>query len=221
MNENKFLEFGNRIKNIREERGFKQGQLADHIGISRQSMSNYESGKSSPDVTVVVKLAEAFNCTTDYLLGLAEHSNEKRRQEYDEELRILTRSINKLPESLRVDWLELFAGIAENMSQDLQSKVLFHHSVAEFLGELSLLINLSLSINEKQHLGNYTELDALRDEQKRRAYLQQIQNTLYSIENVSYECLFDGFKEKLEITEPLHRTIFQDFDKKIQSKGDV
>lgn len=221
MSENKFLEFGNRIKTIREERGFKQGQLADYIGISRQSMSNYESGKSSPDVTVVVKLAEAFDCTTDYLLGLTEHSNNEKRQEYDEELMILSKSINKLPESHRVPWMELFSEIAENMNRDLQNGALFHFYVAACFGELSSLINLSLSIKEKQSLGSYTELDALRDEQKRIGYLQQIQNTLRSIENVSYKCLFDGFKEKLEITEPLHRTIFQDFDKKIQSKGDV
>ena len=58
MDNYKFTEFGNRLKTLREQCHFKQGELADKIGITRQSMSNYESGKHSPDVNVIVKMAD-------------------------------------------------------------------------------------------------------------------------------------------------------------------
>ena len=52
MEEYKFTEFGSRLKALREQSNIKQGQFADNIGIVRQSMSNYESGKHCPDVTI-------------------------------------------------------------------------------------------------------------------------------------------------------------------------
>lgn len=80
---NKYKDFGNRLKTLREQQGMKQGQFADMIGISRQSMSNYESGKHSPDVDVIVKMAHALNCSTDYLMGLDERVSIKLQIEHE------------------------------------------------------------------------------------------------------------------------------------------
>lgn len=71
-NDRKYIKFGNRLKMLREANGFKQGQFADKIGITRMSMSNYESGKHCPDVNVLKRMADCLGCSTDYLLGVRE-----------------------------------------------------------------------------------------------------------------------------------------------------
>lgn len=58
-----------RLKELREEAGMTQKQLAEKIGNVQRNISNWESGKSQPDLDTVVKLAEIFSVTTDELLG--------------------------------------------------------------------------------------------------------------------------------------------------------
>lgn len=62
----------NRIKNIREKRGLIQELLAAELGITQQMLSKYERDSSIIKVDVLKKLAEYFNVTTDYLLGLSD-----------------------------------------------------------------------------------------------------------------------------------------------------
>ena len=58
MNNNEPLEFGKRLKTLRENRGIKQGKLAEMLGVSRQAMSAYETGKYLPDTTLILKMAD-------------------------------------------------------------------------------------------------------------------------------------------------------------------
>ena len=62
----------NRIKNLREKRGLIQELLAAELGITQQMLSKYERDSSIIKVVVLKKLAEYFNVTTDYLLGLSD-----------------------------------------------------------------------------------------------------------------------------------------------------
>ena len=62
----------NRIKNLREKRGLIQKLLAAELGITQQMLSKYERDSSIIKVDVLKKLAEYFNVTTDYLLGLSD-----------------------------------------------------------------------------------------------------------------------------------------------------
>lgn len=58
-----------KLKDLREEAGMTQKQLAERIGNVQRNISNWESGNSQPDLETVVKLAEVFGVTTDELLG--------------------------------------------------------------------------------------------------------------------------------------------------------
>ena len=60
----------NRIRALREDRDLRQSDVAEATGIDQRSLSNYETGKTQPDAYVIIKLAEYFGVTTDYLLGL-------------------------------------------------------------------------------------------------------------------------------------------------------
>ena len=63
-------ELGERIKELRLERGLSQKELADKIGVATNTISQYESGKSKTSITVLANLAIALDTNTDFLLGL-------------------------------------------------------------------------------------------------------------------------------------------------------
>ena len=57
-----------KIMNLRKKCGWSQEDLADQLGISRQSVSKWESGMSIPDLEKIVKMSSLFGVSTDYLL---------------------------------------------------------------------------------------------------------------------------------------------------------
>lgn len=61
-----------RIKQLRENRGLIQEILASELGITQQMLSKYERDVLCIKVEVLKKIAEYFNVTTDYLLGISE-----------------------------------------------------------------------------------------------------------------------------------------------------
>ena len=64
------VEIGQRIRELRLERGLTQKELAEQLGIDRSNYSKYELGKLEPNNEMLVALAKFFNETTDFLLGL-------------------------------------------------------------------------------------------------------------------------------------------------------
>lgn len=60
---------GNQLKQCRMSQGLKQNEVAKKIGICRQALSNYESGRYMPTVDILLQLADLYGCTTDFLLG--------------------------------------------------------------------------------------------------------------------------------------------------------
>ncbi len=61
-----------RIKQLRESRNMIQEILASELGITQQMLSKYERDIMCIKVDVLKKLAEYFNVTTDYLLGISD-----------------------------------------------------------------------------------------------------------------------------------------------------
>jgi len=67
MNELK-LPFGKRIKELRDSKGWKQTDLAEKSGIDRNMISYYENEKYTPSAEALIKFAEVFDISIDYLL---------------------------------------------------------------------------------------------------------------------------------------------------------
>lgn len=61
--------FPNRLKNLMRTRDVTQQLLADYLQVTRQTVSYYSSGSSSPDWETLVKISDFFSVSTDYLLG--------------------------------------------------------------------------------------------------------------------------------------------------------
>lgn len=57
-----------RIQHLRKIKGLSQEELADQIGVSRQTISKWESEQSTPDLEKIVLMSDFFEVTTDYLL---------------------------------------------------------------------------------------------------------------------------------------------------------
>ena len=64
----------NRIRELREDRDLRQIDVARATGIDQKTLSNYETGKTNPDSTAILRLADFFDVTTDYLLGRSNYN---------------------------------------------------------------------------------------------------------------------------------------------------
>ena len=60
--------FADKIIQLRKESNWSQEELASQLGVSRQSISKWESGSSLPDLDKIIKLSQIFDVSTDYLL---------------------------------------------------------------------------------------------------------------------------------------------------------
>lgn len=63
------MDFGKRLRLIRKEHDLTQQELADKAGLSRSSINTWESSRSLPLPDGLCALADALECSTDYLLG--------------------------------------------------------------------------------------------------------------------------------------------------------
>ena len=61
---------GEILRELRKDRGMTQADLAEKLSLSPLTISAYECGRSSPDDDVKIKIAQIFNVSLDYLLGL-------------------------------------------------------------------------------------------------------------------------------------------------------
>ena len=59
-----------KISELRLSFGWTQVQLAQKLGITKQTVSNWENDNIQPSIDMLVKISKLFNVTTDYLLGL-------------------------------------------------------------------------------------------------------------------------------------------------------
>ena len=57
----------NRLEEIRKQRGIKQEELADAMGVSRQTISSLENGRYNPSVILAIKLARYFQMNVEDL----------------------------------------------------------------------------------------------------------------------------------------------------------
>lgn len=64
----------NRIREMREDRDLRQVDVAQATGIDQKTLSNYETGRTNPDSYAIVRLAEFFGVSCDYLLGVTDRS---------------------------------------------------------------------------------------------------------------------------------------------------
>lgn len=66
---------GERLQQKRSGLKISQKEAAGAVGVSPSIISNYEAGERTPSVEVLIKLANLYHCSVDYLLGIEKNSS--------------------------------------------------------------------------------------------------------------------------------------------------
>ena len=90
-----------KLKELRKEKRISMKELGSIIGVAESTISLYESGKRQPDYEILLKLAEYFGVTVDYLLRGGEE------ERCSEELVILNRAAKKMSPEKQKKLLEM------------------------------------------------------------------------------------------------------------------
>lgn len=180
---------GTRLKELRKATtDLGQKEVADDLGITKQALSNYESGRNLPDHTVLIALAKYYSCTTDYLYGLTDKKIQKETNYSERE------SVNSL--------LHAMDNVAEDEGDFIVS------TMADTLN--------ALSINEKnpqrrefiELLGEFhiNYADAIKASTRSSKYL--LQPNITPKEVAKEAARFYIYRELARIAESMQQTLF-------------
>lgn len=86
------MPLGERLKESRVNKGYSQGNVADHLHISRQSISKWENGNSYPDLDNLVKLSTYYEVSIDELLK----ENQELKKKIEENKGKIEENVQKL-----------------------------------------------------------------------------------------------------------------------------
>lgn len=99
-----------KIINLRKKNSWSQEELAEKLGVSRQSISKYEGAQSIPDMDKILKLSKIFGVTTDYLIKDEIEDPEFLDEDYEES------KTRKVSMEMASDYLALKEISAKNLA---------------------------------------------------------------------------------------------------------
>ena len=91
------MTLGERIKRLRQERGWSQTRLAQKLTVHQKQISGYERGVHVPSTELLIKMAETFNVSLDYL-AFDNREDLRRVQIGDRDLLQRLEELDKFPE---------------------------------------------------------------------------------------------------------------------------
>ena len=91
------MTLGDRIRRLRQEKGWSQTQLSRKLNVHQKQISGYERDIHAPSIDFLIKIAELFNVSLDYL-AFDDRGDMNRVQISDRELIQTIKEIDNLPE---------------------------------------------------------------------------------------------------------------------------
>ena len=88
-----------RIKALREARGWTQAELARKMNMTRNGINSWEQGLSMPSPPSLVELSQLFSVSTDYLLGVEKHSTVNVTGLNETDVALLAQLVDRLREN--------------------------------------------------------------------------------------------------------------------------
>ena len=128
--------FAKAIRKLMKENSLTQEELGKILGVARQTISQYASGQSIPDVNIIYSLKEKFGLSADYVLGYAEAtkpSNEMILKDLgidENACEVLKSYIKKDSTNRKNDKIKMLNFLIENIEDDLLENLynyLFHN----------------------------------------------------------------------------------------------
>ena len=103
----KVMILADKIINLRKKNGWSQEELAEKLGVTRQSISKYEGAQSIPDLDKILKLSEIFGVTTDYLIKDELEEEEYAPSQMQENESESDRSVHKVTMEMANEYLQI------------------------------------------------------------------------------------------------------------------
>ena len=79
------MSYGDKLAKLRKDNNYTQEQLAELLDVSRQAISKWESGVAYPETEKLIKLAELYNCSIDFLINDETEEEVKPQENKDSE----------------------------------------------------------------------------------------------------------------------------------------
>ena len=96
------MEIGKKIMELRKKNGLSQEELAEKVGVARQTISKWELGETSPDLKQSKELSKIFNVSLDYIccikdeVAIVEEGTIDKLKKLSKDLESIVDKINKL-----------------------------------------------------------------------------------------------------------------------------
>lgn len=115
-----------RLKETRLECEYTQKEMATFLNITQQTYSDYETGRTNPDIDTLLKIADRLSVTIDYLLGRSDdfgnvtiyHNTENVDSLSPDEQRVIER-IRKNPPRNATEWIEFYTELPDYMQENI------------------------------------------------------------------------------------------------------
>ena len=141
-----------KIINLRKKNGWSQEELAEKLGVTRQSISKYEGAQSIPDLDKILKLSEIFGVTTDYLIKDELEEEEYAASQMQENESESDRSVHKVTMEMANEYLQIIDWSAGKTAFATMLCIL-SPIVLLMLGAMSEMPNYHISENAAAGLG--------------------------------------------------------------------
>lgn len=141
-----------KIINLRKKNGWSQEELAEKLGVTRQSISKYEGAQSIPDLDKILKLSEIFGVTTDYLIKDELEEEEYAPSQMQENESESDRSVHKVTMEMANEYLQIIDWSAGKTAFATMLCIL-SPIVLLMLGTMSEMPNYHISENAAAGIG--------------------------------------------------------------------
>ncbi len=141
-----------KIINLRKKNGWSQEELAEKLGVTRQSISKYEGAQSIPDLDKILKLSEIFGVTTDYLIKDELEEEEYAPSQMHENESESDRSVHKVTMEMANEYLQIIDWTAGKTAFATMLCIL-SPIVLLMLGAMSEMPNYHISENATAGIG--------------------------------------------------------------------
>lgn len=141
-----------KIINLRKKNGWSQEELAEKLGVTRQSISKYEGAQSIPDLDKILKLSEIFGVTTDYLIKDELEEEEYAPSQMQENESESDRSVHKVTMEMANEYLQIIDWTAGKTAFATMLCIL-SPIVLLMLGAMSEMPNYHISENATAGIG--------------------------------------------------------------------
>lgn len=108
------MTLGDKLKNLRHERGLYQRDVAEDLDIAVTTLSGYERNDRKPNPETLRKLSDFYGVTIDYLVAGAENNVNDLEEQFPEGVKVLRRATKELTPQARAKMVKLMKAFLED-----------------------------------------------------------------------------------------------------------